>query len=127
MALRLEKEGQQLFDDNKEKRQLLDSIIEKIGNSGMAQNNDLAELASKLSEGMKNAPQAEHYVSVDELTIENDALKELLEDAIITLYEHDDIDPESFEKLRQSIRKQLRAQLDREMALTMHEYFNWIY
>lgn len=129
VALRLEKEGRHLIEDNQEKRQLLAGLADKIENTNsLAQIGGLAELALQLREGANSTPQLAQYVSIDELTAENDALKGLLEGAIVALYKHHgDVDSASFEALRQSIRKQLRAQLDREVAFVTHDYQGWVF
>lgn len=129
VILRLESEGAALEEDNSEKRQLLTTICETIQNSSeLSQISDLAELASRLSEGGKQTPASPKYVAIDALADENDTLKGLLEMAIVTLYQHhDEINASSLEALRQPIRQQLRAQLDREVAFVSHDYQGWVF
>lgn len=129
VILRLEKEGAALEEDNSEKRQLLAAICETIKNTAeLSQISDLAELASRLSEKADLTPQSPKYVAIDTLADENDTLKELLETAIVTLYQHhEEIDAPTFEALRQPIRHQLRAQLDREVSFVSHDYQGWVF
>ncbi len=116
---RIRKEGPLLCADSREKREMLKSLSEVIetGLKG-GDHPGLRALSIEVREGLERIPYTQRYVSIEELTAENDSLKTLVEAVIRVLHEHRDrLDTEVYDRLIESVRGQLRAQLCRELSL----------
>jgi hypothetical protein len=115
VLVRLESEGLSLAADNHEKRALLhelSAIVSSVPTPRTAGEIDI------LDKRLDAIPEHGRYVTVESLTEESDLLRGLTNDWILTLHRHRDaLAPETFDAARESLRKQLRAQLDRDAAL----------
>jgi hypothetical protein len=115
VILRLEGEGEVLGTDNAEKRLLLAGLATTLEAGRTTAGADLAAMVRSELEAL---PATMSYVSMDRLTMENDTLKEVLEQVIIALHEAAQA-LGRVEGMRSEIRAQLRAQLDRETSLVV--------
>lgn len=109
VILRLESEGEALTADNGEKRALLQSLGEVPA--------PLTGAAHRVSEVLAETPAAGTYVSIDALTAENEALKAILDEWLRAVHGATDLDEATSQTLRDPVRSQLRAQVDREAEL----------
>lgn len=117
---RLEREAPLLCDDSAEKRAVLTELAATIDRTPAAAScAPLPALAADVREYLAATPHTGTHIGIEELTVENDELKGLIERAVTTLYEHrDDLGTDAYTALNQPIRTQLRAQVDRELLLS---------
>ena len=112
VALRLEKEAQNLQQDSREKRELIAGLIPRLQSiSGDA----LPALARRLDIGVSAIAANPEYITPAALTAENDALRRLVVDCLKTLQaQRDAIATDVFAELKRTIRTQLRAESVRD-------------
>jgi hypothetical protein len=117
VVLRLENEPQALLQDNAEKRELFGRLSALIDRDAAARSvGRLPELARTMSAlAQERAPDS--YVPTERLVQTNDRLKEVADQLIQQLHAHRAELGDAFDAIRQPLRRQLRAQMDREVAM----------
>lgn len=115
VALRLEKEAQNLQDDSREKRALIAGLIPRLQAVGGAAADSLVALAQRLDAGVGSIEASPAYIATETLTEENDALRRLVVDCLKTLQaQRNHIPTDVFAELKRTIRTQLRAESVRD-------------
>lgn len=120
VALRLEKEAENLQADSREKRALIAGLIPRLQAVGGAAATDLNALAKRLDAGVAGIQESPAYIATDVLTEENDALRRLVVDCLKTLQAQRNVIPSDvFAELKRTIRAQLRAETVRDNATVL--------
>lgn len=115
VILRLEGEDEALDADSREKRELLASLASELRGHGDEQ---LEALATRLGRDAAGVTDPGSPVPTAALAAENDALKELVATAVDTIHDaRGRLGDDTCDRLLAPVRGQLRAQLDRELAL----------
>lgn len=123
VILRLEQEIPALLQDSEEKRQLLNKLADDIAALPTPQADSLQSLAQSLRTGADEPPLSDSAATLEVVTAENDWLKETLEKAIYALHDkREELGEAHFARLNGAIRRQLRAQTERELALVAPAY-----
>jgi hypothetical protein len=109
---RLEHEGEALATDNGEKRSVLSTLTEQVGDLNGA---------SELRDRLAAIPDRGSYVSVPALAEEATSLRQLMIDASLLVHRSAaSLGEDKAEEVLSPLRSQLRAQLDRDSAAVCH-------
>ena len=112
LRARLQDEAQVLWEDSREKRDLLAAVAELAGQIGGEAATTVAQAASRAEDVASAADSAPP--AVDAMLVENESLKEALTTVIDTLEAGRDALGPAYSELDELVRSQLRRQLDRE-------------
>jgi hypothetical protein len=117
IILRLEQEPQVLLQDIAEKRALFAQLVEQMDRDPKLRGIErLSSLSGRMAALAKTTP-ATGYVPVGDLVALDDEMKTAVSDLIEELHAQRDAIGEAFDTMREPIRLQLRAQMDREIGM----------
>jgi hypothetical protein len=114
VILRLERESELLAEDNREKRELLARTADEIESGAAANVPSVSQLVPRLRKVASTVGQDQ---SLSALTDENDGLKTEFVSLLQRLHAERSVLGDAFESLREPLRAQLRAQMEREQSL----------